>query len=57
MDDYRGPFDPGFGLASLSRHALTVLGREYMLFGHLLNRAGLPPVHVRVVGPPDGISE
>lgn len=38
----------GDALASLSRRALAALGREYMLFGHLLNRAGLPPVHVRL---------
>jgi hypothetical protein len=48
MDDYAGPFDPSLTLASLSRRALAALGREYMLFGHLLNRAGLPPVHMRL---------
>jgi hypothetical protein len=43
---YRGAMlDP---LSSLPRDALTRLGREYMLFGHLLNRAGLPPVHMRL---------
>jgi hypothetical protein len=52
MDDYAGAFDPAHGLASLSRRALAVLGREYMLFGHLLNRAALPIVHVRL-GPQD----
>ena len=52
MDDYAGAFDPGHGLASLSRRALAGLGREYMLFGHLLNRAALPIVHVRL-GPQD----
>jgi len=50
MDDYRGPFDPAHGLVSLSRRALAALGREYMLFGHLLNRAALPHVHVRLGG-------
>ncbi len=50
MDDYRAPFDPGVSLASLSRRALARLGREYMLFGHLLNRAALPHVHVRLGG-------
>lgn len=49
-DDYRGPFDPAMELARLSRPALASLGREYMLFGHLLNRAGLPPVHM-TLGP------
>ena len=48
MDDYTGAFDPALGLASLSRHTLVALGHEYMLFGHLLNRAGLPPVHMRL---------
>jgi hypothetical protein len=52
MDDYAGAFDPAHGLGSLSRRALAVLGREYMLFGHLLNRAALPIVHVRL-GPQD----
>ena len=46
LDDYAGTFDPGTGLASFSRRALASLGREYMLFGHLLNRAALPVVHM-----------
>ena len=33
---------------SLSRAALATLGREYMLFGHLLNRAALPWVHLQL---------
>jgi hypothetical protein len=32
----------------LSRATLAALGREYMLFGHLLNRAALPHVHLRL---------
>src|SRR5215813_2919311 len=32
----------------LSRAELALLGREYMLFGHLLNRAALPHVHFQV---------
>ncbi|MGH7894535.1 MAG: hypothetical protein ACREQL_07695 [Candidatus Binatia bacterium] len=36
------------GLDRLSRRSLAALGREYMLFGHLLNRAGLPPVHMKL---------
>jgi len=32
----------------LSRAALATLGREYMLFGHLLNRAALPHVHLEL---------
>lgn len=45
MDDYSGPFEPGFDLASLSRQALAVLGREWMLHGHLQDRVGMPLVH------------
>src|SRR5262249_60121693 len=36
------------GLDDLSRAELATLGREYMLFGHLLNRAALPWVHVEL---------
>ena len=50
MDDYRGAFDPSLTLASWSRRGLGVLGREYMLFGHLLNRAALPQVHMKMGG-------
>jgi hypothetical protein len=32
----------------LPRARLAALGREYMLFGHLLNRAALPQVHFQV---------
>jgi hypothetical protein len=35
-------------LPSLSRAMLANLGREYMLFGHLLNRAALPHVHMKL---------
>jgi len=48
MNDYSGRFDPAFHLGKLSRGALADLGREYMLFGHLINRAGLPLVHMRL---------
>jgi hypothetical protein len=48
VNDYSGPFDPQFELKNLSRTALADLGREYMLFGHLINRAGLPLVHMRL---------
>ncbi len=37
-------------MTGLSRAELAILGREYMLFGHLLNRASLPHVH-RFLGP------
>jgi hypothetical protein len=35
-------------LDELSRGELATLGREYMLFGHLLNRGALPHVHFQV---------
>ncbi|MDX2169386.1 MAG: hypothetical protein SF182_20110 [Deltaproteobacteria bacterium] len=35
-------------LEDLSRAELATLGREYMLFGHLLNRAALPHVHLQI---------
>lgn len=35
-------------VAARSRAELAVLGREYMLFGHLLNRAALPHVHLQI---------
>lgn len=35
-------------LEDLSRAELATVGREYMLFGHLLNRAALPQVHLQV---------
>src|SRR5437868_1376145 len=47
MND-RGGFDPTWSLAGQSRATLAMLGREYMLYGHLLNRAGLPQVHMRL---------
>ena len=43
-EDYAGPFDPEVRLASFSRQALADLGREYLLIGHLQDRAGLPLV-------------
>lgn len=47
MDDYRGPFDPGFRPASLSRAALAVLAREWQMAAHLQDRAGIPQVLAR----------
>jgi hypothetical protein len=44
-DDYRGNFDPRFHIADLSRAALSVLGREWLLHGHLQDRVGMPLVH------------
>ncbi|UCE87519.1 MAG: hypothetical protein JSU66_07335, partial [Deltaproteobacteria bacterium] len=48
VDDYAGPFDPGFELARLSRQALADLGREFLLHGHLQDRVGLPRVLARL---------
>jgi hypothetical protein len=48
MDEYSGPFEPGAQLATFSRRGLAALGREYMLFGHLLNRAALAHVHMQL---------
>ena len=47
MVDYAGPFDPSFDLRSLSRAALARLGREYMMVGHLVDRALMPHVAER----------
>ena len=44
MDGYTGAMEPGFHLGRLSRSALAALGREYMIFGQLNDRAGLPQV-------------
>ena len=46
-DNYAGPFDSDFALHHLSRTALARLGREYMLFGHIRDRALMPPVGLR----------
>jgi hypothetical protein len=45
LDDYSGSFDRDFDLTSLSRKALAVLGREWLLHGHLQDRVGMPLVH------------
>jgi hypothetical protein len=45
VDDYSGAFDPRFDLPALSRRALAVLGREWLLHGHLQDRVGMPLVH------------
>lgn len=44
LDDYSGPFDHEFALEHLSRAALATLGREYLLAGHLQDRATMPQV-------------
>jgi hypothetical protein len=48
MDDYSGPFDPALELADLSRSALAALGREFMIFGQLNDRVGMPVVGRRL---------
>jgi hypothetical protein len=45
LDDYSGEFQPDFDLPRLSRRALAVLGREWLLHGHLQDRVGMPLVH------------
>src|SRR5260221_8953561 len=45
IDDYSGPFVADFDIAMLSRKALAVLGREWLLHGHLQDRVGMPLVH------------
>jgi len=44
LADYSGPFDPDFHLTKLSRQTLAVLGREWLLHGHLQDRIGMPQV-------------
>src|SRR6476660_9809690 len=38
-------FTPDFALPQLSRQTLAVLGREWLLHGHLQDRAGMPLAH------------
>jgi hypothetical protein len=45
IDDYSGAFEPEFDLPRLTRRALAVLGREFLLHGHLQDRVGMPLVH------------
>jgi hypothetical protein len=45
LDDYAGLFERDFDLSRLSRRALAVLGREWLLHGHLQDRVGMPLVH------------
>ena len=60
LEDYAGPFVPDAELPAFSRQALAVLGREYLLNGHLQDRVGLPLVakqfggnakHIDLCGP------
>jgi len=46
FNNYDGPFDSGFDFEMLSRTALARLGREYMLFQHINDRA----VHPMLIG-------
>lgn len=47
MEHYGSPFDPDFDLRNLSRSTLAVLGREYLLAGHLQDRASMPQLIAR----------
>ncbi len=38
-------YSPDFTLAQLPRQTLAILGREWLLHGHLQDRAGMPLVH------------
>ncbi len=44
LDDYSGPFEPDLDLGRFTRRALAVLGREWMLHGHLQDRVAMPLV-------------
>ena len=44
-DDTAITFDPNFGLADLSRQTLALLGREWLMHGHLQDRIGIPLAH------------
>jgi hypothetical protein len=44
LTDYSGVFEPNFDLTRLNRAALAVLGREWLLHGHLQDRIGMPLV-------------
>jgi len=52
LNDYAGAFDPDFHPGLLSRAALARLGREYMMVGHLIDRALMPQVagHLGALG-------
>lgn len=52
MQDYAGAFDPTFHVGKLTRAALARLGREYMMVGHLIDRALMPHVagHLGALG-------
>jgi hypothetical protein len=44
LAQYDGPFDPTRTLRDFSPAALAMLGREYLLHGHLQDRVGIPLV-------------
>ena len=48
VDDYSGPFDPDWTVASLSRAALARLCREYQMLSMFHDRSWMP--HIAVVG-------
>jgi hypothetical protein len=43
--DEQRPFERDFALEQLSRRELAVLGREWLLHGHLQDRVGMPMIH------------
>ncbi|MCP4004065.1 MAG: hypothetical protein GY725_07715 [bacterium] len=45
---YEDRFDAELGIDGFSRQMLAVLGREYLLLGHLVDRVGLPLVMQRL---------
>lgn len=47
VNNYDGPFDPAFDFDKLSRSALARLGREFMLFEHINERAVHPMIGMR----------
>ena len=42
VDRPRIEYTPGFSLAELPRQTLAILGREWLLHGHLQDRVGMP---------------
>ncbi len=49
INNYDGAFDHDFDLSRLSYNALARLGREYMFFSHLHDRAIMMIIRVRHV--------
>ncbi len=45
LDNYAGDYQANLELTDLSRAALAMLGREWMMHGHMQDRVGMPLVH------------